>query len=72
MTFSDRWQNAKFKTEAELRNSDIFSEYLAFMHDPENIQNCRDCPENRKNDFPYADHPCGQQNCWVLAHIKED
>ena len=44
------------------------SEYCKFMCDPANIHNC-DCPENR--DFS-GRYPCGQQNCWVSAHCKDE
>lgn len=43
------------------------TEYCKFMCNPANIHNCDFCPENR--DFS-GRYPCGQQNCWVLAHCK--
>lgn len=43
-------------------------EYKDFMWNPKNKFNCKECPENR-NDC-WSKYPCGQQNCWVVCHIK--
>lgn len=46
-------------------------EYRDFMWNPENVGNCAECPENH-GDQRDPRHPCGQQNCWVVCHIKAD
>ena len=47
-------------------------QYCDFMCSLKNIGNCKDCPENRGYDGHEANgHPCGQQNCWVVAHIRQ-
>jgi hypothetical protein len=46
-------------------------EYCAFMHNPENLHNCAECPENREFDGGASRcWPCGQQNCWVHMHTR--
>ena len=44
-------------------------EYKKFMEDIGNEYNCDSCPRN-EGDFPNADLPCGQQNCWVTCHCR--
>ena len=39
----------------------------AFMYNEENIHNCSECPENRCMNNGW---PCGQQTCWVIAHLN--
>ena len=48
-------------------------EYLKFMYNPKNSHKCDICPENRgeESSFEYR-LPCGQQNCWVDCHCKEE
>ena len=48
--------------------------YVKFMHNPDNIGNCAECPENRGfvQGSGYICGPCGQQNCWVHIHIESE
>ncbi len=46
------------------------SEYIKWMYDPSNECNCEECPENRQYDDWEGKLPCGQQNCWVTAHLR--
>ena len=48
------------------------NEYVAFMTNPLNAHNCKDCPENYGFSSWGGNYPCGQQNCWVTCHIKKD
>ena len=46
-------------------------DYQDFMYDPENIERCDCCPENRGfSSWPGHRLPCGQDNCWVVVHCK--
>lgn len=47
-------------------------EYVDWINNPGNEFNCSECPENI--DYVSADncYPCGQQNCWVTCHIREE
>jgi hypothetical protein len=47
-------------------------EYKKFMFNPENSCNCSQCPENQGYDDWQDRHPCGQWNCWVDAHCREE
>lgn len=55
-----------------MNNNDItVEEYLKFMTNEDNLYNCKNCPENvnaneRTNSYV---QPCGQQCCWVAAHL---
>ena len=40
-------------------------DHIWFLCDPDNIGNCRRCPENRGSSSWGGNRPCGQQNCWV-------
>ena len=42
------------------------NEYVAFMTNPLNAHNCKDCPENHGFSSWGGNYPCGQQNCWVI------
>ncbi len=46
--------------------------YKDFMYNPENENNCSECPENVGTTWPENIRPCGQQNCWVTCHCKEE
>ena len=46
--------------------------YKKFMYDEKNIGNCKNCPENTGCSNWESKKPCGQQNCWVSVHCKED
>lgn len=44
---------------------------LEFELDPDNIENCDDCPYNHHVDNHYSfsrSHPCGQPHCWVALN----
>lgn len=48
------------------------TDYGKFMFNPENAHRCSECPENWgcvTKDFD-GRYPCGQQNCWVIAHCR--
>jgi len=42
--------------------------YVTFMCNKDNEFNCQNCPENNGSTGKL---PCGQQNCWVTCHCKE-
>ena len=42
------------------------------MYNPENSHNCENCPENNNCSSWGGNLPCGQQNCWVDCHCKDD
>lgn len=48
-------------------------EYIAFMTNPENANNCKECPGNKGFGSWQDRKPCGQWHCWVVAHcwVKE-
>lgn len=46
--------------------------YVAFMCNEENEFNCENCPENQGCDDWQGRYPCGQWNCWVTCHCKND
>ena len=48
------------------------NEYLDFMYNPKNSYNCDKCPENSCFDGWEGKLPCGQQNCWVDCHCRND
>lgn len=54
-----------------LNNPEKYREkYLEWVYDPNNVGNCRECPDNYGHDGHEANgHPCGQQNCWVAVHV---
>lgn len=52
------------------KNNEV-KNYIDFMCNPDNIHNCEECPANEGFDSWEGKHPCGQQNCWVIAHCKE-
>jgi hypothetical protein len=43
--------------------------YMNFMYNVSNSHNCSECPENKEMQSKL---PCGQQNCWVDCHCKEE
>ncbi len=48
-------------------------EYIKFMYNPENINNCSKCPENQNfSSWPGNKLPCGQFHCWVELHCKNE
>lgn len=47
-------------------------DYLRFMNNPENSHNCESCPENHGCDNWQNRKPCGQWNCWVDLHCREE
>lgn len=47
-------------------------EYLEFMFNADNVENCDNCPENNGFDNWQNRKPCGQQNCWVACHINSE
>lgn len=62
----EEWQ--KLKEEYCLDINDRYQkEYIEFMHNSENENNCEECPNNNPNVVCIG-KPCGQQNCWVRAH----
>lgn len=44
--------------------------YQDFMWNAENAYNCKECPENVGHDG--SRFPCGQQNCWVVCHVRRE
>lgn len=44
-------------------------EIIHFLYSKENIENCEVCPYN---DNFTGRYPCGQQNCWVATHCKNE
>lgn len=46
-------------------------EYSDFMYNPENIYNCAECPERGCGCSNGCGNPCGQQQCWVIAHCGD-
>ena len=48
------------------------TDYINFMCNPKNEDNCIVCPENRDAAWPEFIKPCGQQNCWVSLHCQDD
>lgn len=52
---------------------EIKKEYLEFMLNSKNVENCKYCPENKgiNNSCSCYNYPCGQQNCWVTIHLKQ-
>lgn len=44
-------------------------EIIQFLYSKENIENCEPCPHN---DGFAGRYPCGQQNCWVAMHCKNE
>lgn len=42
--------------------------YIDFMCNPMNAYRCGDCPERCNSDM-HDGYPCGQQVCWVVAHM---
>jgi len=47
--------------------SDYEKAVKAFMYDEKNIHNCSECPESKGMNNGL---PCGQQRCWVIAHLN--
>lgn len=45
-------------------------DYLAFMYNPENEYHCSECVENY-GATGIGQLPCGQQNCWVTCHVRQ-
>ena len=50
--------------------TEYVNKYTEFMYNPSNEYNCSECPENL--DLYDCGNPCGQQNCWVTCHCKEN
>ncbi|MBR4590204.1 MAG: hypothetical protein IKO36_06005 [Bacteroidaceae bacterium] len=48
------------------------NEYIDFMYNPKNSHRCGDCPENRGFSSWGGNLPCGQQNCWVDCHCRQE
>jgi len=46
--------------------------YIDFMYNAENSHRCDECPENREFSSWGGNFPCGQQNCWVDCHCREE
>lgn len=46
-------------------------EYSKWICNPQNEFNCSECPHEGEGNGSCS-LPCGQQNCWVTCHIKED
>lgn len=44
------------------------NDYIDFMCNPMDAYRCGDCPERFSNDM-HDGYPCGQQVCWVVAHM---
>ena len=45
--------------------------YKAFMYDPKNSHNCKECTMNEGfSAWPESRLPCGQFHCWVDVHGK--
>ena len=53
-------------------NNEQVKAYLQFMYNRNNEYKCEDCPENVGFDSWQAKLPCGQQNCWVTCHCKDN
>ena len=51
-------------------NDDDLVEYSEFMCNPDNEYNCNECPERCSGNSDYG-LPCGQQQCWVIAHCSQ-
>lgn len=47
-------------------------EYRDWMYNPKNSHKCDECPENRGFDSWQDRLPCGQWNCWVDCHCREE
>ena len=47
-------------------------EYSKFMYDEANEFNCDECPENKGFDDWQDRYPCGQWNCWVPCHCRQE
>ena len=56
----------------EQERKEYIEEYIDFMCDPKNAYNCDKCPENSGFDGWGGKLPCGQQNCWVDCHCRND
>lgn len=61
----------KIKEDKEMTEKEV-NEYLDFMYNPKNSYNCDKCPENSGFDGWEGKLPCGQQNCWVDCHCRND
>lgn len=45
--------------------------YGDFMFNAENAYACDRCPENKGESSNIEKKlPCGQQNCWVVCHVR--
>lgn len=55
--------------ECKKPSAEKLKEYREFMFNPDNIENCAECPERGNNNRGFG-LPCGQQNCWVRVHCK--
>lgn len=42
--------------------------YIRFMCNPDNLYNCKECPERESGNG--SGLPCGQQKCWVDCHCE--
>ena len=56
------WHKLYKKNPEQYRN-----ELIHFLYNPDNEDNCEECPENIGMD---GRRPCGQQNCWVDCHCR--
>lgn len=43
-----------------------------FLYNPDNIQNCENCPYNEDISSNNTDNPCGQYHCWVEVHVTHN
>lgn len=43
-----------------------------WLVDPDNEENCEECPYNDGYDSFQHRKPCGQWNCWVTILYKEE
>lgn len=46
---------------------EFLAEYSDFMYNKDNVRNCDYCPMNYSFK---SSLPCGQQNCWVVCHVR--
>lgn len=54
-----------------MTNEQYAKDYVHFMCNPKNLDNCNECPTNQGIDCE-SGRPCGQQRCWVELHCDNE
>ncbi|MFR2774830.1 MAG: hypothetical protein ACLTBR_03255 [Anaerostipes sp.] len=66
------WRSEFRGAKYHMELTDHAKDFVKFVYNPENVENCSECPANEGCDSWGGNLPCGQQNCWVTVHCMEN